>query len=416
MRTVEAVAAEVLAPELEQEHGRAFASLRIPAFRGWFIAQIFSGSAMMAQLVGQAWLVLHVLHGGGVALGAVSAVGFTPVLLGSAWAGARLAHVDVRRTLIATQVAAGAVAAIVGVLVVTGVVQMWMVFFFAVVNGCIFTFDGPARQLYIVNLVGRHRVASAVGLYEVIINASRLIGPAIGGVVLALAGVAACYFVNAASYVVPLVVLLRYRPHYEGDDPRPGLRTRDTLRAGLAYVRRTPAVAACLLMAAVAGMIFNTGTSIPVLATDTFGLGKAGLGALTACFGLGAIPGGIAAAYARTAHTGRQVRLLCLGSGVAVIAVAAAPSSVVAFPLMALVGFLSIWMIARANTLAQLWPTAGLSGPVMGLWTMVLPGLMPVTALVTGFTTQYVGPRAGYGIAGVFLCAAAVAGWRALAD
>ena len=85
MRTVEEVAAEVLAPQLEQEHGRAFASLRIPSFRSWFIAQIFSGSAMMAQLVGQAWLVLHVLHGGGVALGAVSAVGFTPVLLGSAW-------------------------------------------------------------------------------------------------------------------------------------------------------------------------------------------------------------------------------------------------------------------------------------------------------------------------------------------
>lgn len=412
----EAAVPTSLSAPTAQEHGRAFASLRIPSFRWWFVAQIFSGSGVMAQLVGQAWLVLHVLHGGGLALGALSAVGFTPVLLGSAWAGAHLQRVDIRKALIATQVAAGSVAVAVGVLVVTGVVRLWMVFVFAFANGCVSAFDAPARQLYVVNLVGRDRVASAVGLYEVIINASRVIGPASGGVVLALAGVGACFFVNAASYVPALVVLLRYRPHHNVDELPPKVRTRDTLRAGLAYVRRTPEVAACLLMAAVAGMIFNTGTSIPVLATHTFGLGKTGLGALTACFGVGAIPGGVAAAYSRNAPTGRRVRVLCLGSGLAVIALAYAPAREAAFPLMVLVGFLSIWMIALANTLVQLRPGASLRGPVMGLWTMVLPGLMPVTALITGATTQYAGARAGYGIAGVFLCAAAATGWRSLAD
>ncbi len=98
------------------------------------------------------------------------------------------------------------------------------------------------------------------------------------------------------------------------------------------------------------------------------------------------------------------------------IAFACAPNRAVAFPLMVLIGFFSIWMIAQANTLVQLRPGAGLRGPVMGLWTMALPGLMPVTALITGVTTQYAGPRIGYGIAGVFLSAAALAGWRALAD
>jgi MFS family permease len=403
-------------PAGEQEHGRAFASLKIPSFRAWFLAQILSGSGTMAQLVGQAWLILHVLHGGGFALGAVAAVGFLPVLLGGAWAGAHLHHVDVRRTLIATQVAAGSVAVTAGVLVVTGAVRLWMVFALAIANGCVSAFDAPARQLYVVELVGRDRVASAVGLYEVILNASRVIGPASGGVVLALAGISACFFANAASYVAPLVVLLRYRPHDDGERSPTKPRTRDTLRAGLAYVRRTPEVAAVLVIAAVSGMIFNTGTSIPVLATQTFGLGKTGLGLLTACFGIGAIPGGLAAAYSRNARLGRRARVLCLASGVAVIALASAPGRDAAFPLMVLVGFLSIWMIAVANTLAQLRPDASLRGPVMGLWTMVLPGLMPVTALVTGATTQYVGPRPGYGIAGVFLCAAALAGWRALAD
>jgi MFS family permease len=412
----EADVLEALSPSTGQQPGRAFASLRISSFRWWFFAQILAGSGLMAQLVGQAWLVLHVLHGGGLALGALSAVAFAPVLLGSAWAGAYLQNVDIRRTLIATQVAAGSVATLFGVLVATGAVRLWMVFALAFANGCVAAFDAPARQLYVVNLVGRDRVASAVGLYEVIINASRVIGPATGGVVLAVAGVAACCFVNAASYAAPLLVLLRFRPHDDVGDRPPRLRTRDTLRAGLAYVRRTPEIAACLLMAAAAGMIFNTGTSIPVLATQTFGLGKVGLGLLTACFGVGAIPGGLAAAYSRNLHLGRRARVLCLGSGLAVVAFAGAPVAAAAFPLLVLVGFLSIWMIAVANTIVQLRPADGLRGPVMGLWTMVLPGLMPVTALITGVTTQYVGPRAGYGIAGLFLCAAAFTGWRALAD
>lgn len=412
----EDIVLEALAASPVQEHGRAFASLRIPSFRWWFVAQIFSGSGVMAQWIGLAWLVLEVLHGGGLALGALSAVTFTPVLLGSAWVGAFLQHVDVRKALIATQIAAASIALTLGVLAASGAVRLWMVFVVAFANGCVSAFDAPARQLYVVDLVGRDRVASAVGLYEVIINASRVVGPASGGIVLALAGVAACFFVNAASYVAPLVVLLRFRPHHDTDERPAKVSVRDTLHAGLAYLRRTPEVAACLLMAAAAGMIFNTGASIPVLATHTFGFGKVGLGALTACFGLGAIPGGLAAAYSRGAGMGRRARVLCLGSGLAVIALASSPTPTAAFPLMVLVGFLSIWMIAVANTLAQLRPDPSLRGPVMGLWTMVLPGLMPVTALVTGVTTQYVGPREGYGIAGVSLCAAALAGWRALAD
>jgi MFS family permease len=398
------------------EHGGAAAALRLPAFRWWFVAQILSGSGLMAQLVGQAWLVLRVLDGGGLAIGALSACAFAPVLLGSAWAGARLQHLDVRRTLIATQAAGGTLALALAALVLGGSVELWMMFAFALVGGCVSAVDQPARQLYVVKLVGEGRVASAVGLYEVIVNASRVLGPAFGGVVLAVSGPAACFVVNAASFVPPLVVLLRFRPESAAQPPSHRARTAETLRAGIAYVRRTPAVAACLLMAAAGGMIFNTGASIPVLATETFGLGKAGLGALTASFGVGAIPGGIAAARSRDVALGPRVRILCLGAGIAVVALALSPSAALAFPLMLLVGFLSIWMIALANTLVQLRPGAGLRAPVMGLWVMALPGLMPVTALLTGAVTQYVGPRAGYGVAGVCLAGAALAGWQALAD
>jgi MFS family permease len=404
----------VTAAHVEQERGGAFASLRIPSFRWWFVAQILSGSGGMAQIVGQAWLVLHVLHKGGLALGVLSAVQFAPVLLGGAWAGALLTHLDVRRVLIATQIAGGGVALVLGVLVASGAVRLWMVLICAICNGCVFAIDQPARQLYVVELVGRDRIASAVGLFEVIINASRVIGPSSGGIVLTLFGTAACFFFNAASFLPPLVVLLLYRPREELEVRPARPRTRDALHAGLSYARRTPAIAACLLMAAAGGMIFNTGIALPVLATQTFGLGKGGLGAFTACFGIGAIPGGLAAAYTRGHAIGVRVRLLCLLTGLAVIAVSGAPVREVAFPLMLVVGFLSIWMIALANTLVQLRPDPGLRGPVMGLWTMVLPGLSPVTGLLTGAVTQYAGPRIGYGIAGVALSGAALVGWRAL--
>ena len=144
---------------------RAFASLRIRSFRWWFGSQILSGSGGMAQLVGQAWLVLHVLHGGGLALGVLSAAVFAPVLLGSAWAGARLQSFDIRHALIATQIGACAISAATGLLVATGVVKLWMVLALALASGCVQAVDQPARQLYVVNLVGRDRVASAVGLY-----------------------------------------------------------------------------------------------------------------------------------------------------------------------------------------------------------------------------------------------------------
>lgn len=401
-------------PAAPVESRHAFASLGIPSFRWWFAAQIVSGSGGMAQIVGQAWLVLHVLHGGGLALGALTAFTFAPVLVGGAWAGSWLQGRDVRRALIATQVAAAAVSTVTGVLVATGVVQLWMVFALALAAGCVLAVDSPARQLYVVDLVGRDRIASAVGLYEVIINASRLLGPALGGGVLAVFGVAACFAVNAASFIPPLAVLVHFRPQREGNAPERRSRPRQALREGLAYVRRTPAVSASILIAAPAGMIFNIGVALPVLATQTFGLGKVGLGALTACFGAGAIPGGFAAAYAKTHRLGTNTRLLTLGAGLAAVALASAPTAAAAFPLMACVGFLSIWMIALANTLVQVRTAPSLRGPVMGLWTMVLPGLMPVTALISGAVAQFVGPRAGYGIAGVLLVAVSLACWRAL--
>src|SRR5262249_6134663 len=145
------------------------------------------------------------------------------------------------------------VALLLGVLTSSGVIEMWMVFALAAAGGFVFAFDQPARQLYVIELVGRERVQSAVGLFEVILNASRVLGPAVGGIVIALFGVATGFYVNAATFVVPLLVLLWLKPHARPEHAaRPN--TLSALREGVRFVRHSPAIVACLGMAACAGM------------------------------------------------------------------------------------------------------------------------------------------------------------------
>jgi MFS family permease len=367
----------------------------------------------MAQAVGLAWLVLQ-LTGRGVDLGILSAISFGPVLVAGAWAGALLDRVDHRRVLIATQISFIAVASALWALTATGAIALWEVFAIAFASGFVFAIDSPARQVYVLELVGTERTASAVGLFEVIINASRVIGPATSGVLIATAGVSTCFAVNALSFVPPLYVLLRFRPDHR-ERPRAAARGWQAIREGLAHVRRQPAIAFTLVMAVASGFLFNVGVSLPVFATRSLGLGSVGYGGLTAAFGVGAIPGALAAGRTAGEPSGRRIRLLCVLTGASVAATALSPVPAVAFAGMALTGFLSIWFIALANTLVQLRADPRLRGRVMGLWTMALPGMNPLTALVAGAVTQAAGGRAGFGLGGAALVATGAIGWRALA-
>jgi MFS family permease len=411
-----AAAASTTAPA-EQSRWHAFASLRIRPFRWWFVAQILSGSGGMAQGVAQGYLIWQLTQKNAFETGFLVTAAMGPVLLASAYAGVLLDRLDVRKTLVGTQIAAGSFALVLGVLVSTGDVQVWMVFVLAVLNGFVFAIDQPARQLYVVDLVGRDRLSSAIGLYEVIINASRVIGPAVGGAMLAVASLSACFYINAISFVPPLVVLLAFRPEHVDRVAKPAkVGAWTALREGLHYVRHSTAICSCLVMAGAAGMVFSLGAPLLALASRTFHFGGSGYGALMSCFGLGAIPGGFAAAATKGEGLGRKVRMLCLLTGLAVLALALTPERWSAFPLIALVGFFSIWMIALANTLVQVRSDPALRGRVMGLWTMVLPGLAPISVPLSSAVSQYLGPRAGYGLAGVALAAASAVGWRALRD
>jgi MFS family permease len=396
---------------------RSFRSLETPAYRSWFYSQVLSASGTMTQGVAISWLLLR-LTGNGVDLGLLTACTFLPSLLLGPYAGALVDRVDRRKLLIITQALLLLFAAATAAVIAAGAVQAWMLFVVSALTGTVAAPDGTARQVYVIDLVGTERVASAVSLYEVILNVSRVAGPALGGVLLATAGAGACCAVNAASYGAPLIVLLLHKPAYvtalSGAAAARKGKTFADLRAGLRYARRHRPILVCLFLAAASGMLFSLGVSLPVFATRVFHLGGGGYGLMMAAFGVGALPGALLASAGPSRPSGRRVGGLALVTAAAVLGTALAPVAWMAFAGLAVVGCVSIWFIAAANTFVQLAADPGMRGRMMGLWTMALPGSNPVTGPSVGWVTQYVGPREGFGLAGLALAVVASAGWRAL--
>ena len=299
----------------------AFSSLKASAFRWWFLSQILSASGTMTQSVAQAWLVLR-LGGTGVALGAVTACTFGPLLLGGAWSGVLVDRFDRRRVLLGTQVSFILISSTLGVLTLLGSVRLWVVFVAAVAGGSVNALDQPARQVYVLELVGRDGMANAIGLNEVVMNASRVLGPAVGGALLVTAGVGACFLFNAATFIPPLLVLWHFRPAVSISTRR----QRSQVRKGLLYAWGQPAIHAVLFMAGFASCaLFNLGVALPLIATRVFHLGGGGYGLMLSTFGLGAVGGGVFATIGSTWPSGRSVRLLALVSGLAVLGTSFSP-------------------------------------------------------------------------------------------
>ncbi|MFC1419841.1 MFS transporter [Streptacidiphilus cavernicola] len=382
-------------------------------FRWWFGSQILSASGNATQVVALSWVVLQ-STGNAFWLSVLTVCSWGPMLLLGPWAGARVDRHDRRRILLLTQFLLMLAGLVLSLLDAVGALSLWIILAVSLCTGAVAALDSPARQVFIVDLVGRDGLAGAVGLWEVVVNASRVLGPALGGVLLATVGPGACFLVNAVALLGPLYVLWRLVPQADPASARPP-KERGAIRSGLRYAWHNPTVRACLPMAAAGGMLFTMGIALPVLATRTFHLGGGGYGALLSAFGLGALPGALLASATR-APTGPRVRVLAAATGGSVLLVAYSPFLFLAFAAMALAGFTSIWFIATANTLVQLRSAAEMRGRVMGLWSMALPGTVPITGFLVSGVIETLGARAGFACSGVALLLAAGLGWKALAD
>jgi MFS family permease len=391
-----------------------FSSLRNRNYRLYFIGQIISVSGTWMQRFAQAWLILGLTNNSGVALGVEAGLQFLPMLLFGAWGGVIADRFDKRRLLYATQAASAVLAFGLGSLVAFGTPTVALVYMFSVLLGFVNVFDNPARQTFVMEMVGREELPNAVALNSVVINSSRVVGPAVGGIVVATIGLAPCFFLNAASFVAVIVALAMMRA--DALLPAPTVpRAKGQLREGFRYVWSDRRVRTPLLMMAVIGTLaFNFSVITPLIAVKTFGLGAGGLGVLTAVMGLGAVLGGLAMASRHGVSTRRLIGL-GLAMGVAIILAGAAPTLAAEFAGQFAMGFMSFAFVATANTTLQLTSRPEMRGRVMALYAIAFLGSTPVGGPIIGWVCAQFGPRVGFYVGGVSaIIASATAGWSYL--
>jgi MFS family permease len=360
-------------------------------FRLFFFGQLVSVSGTWMQTLAQGWL-LGTLVGWDQAvvyIGLLGAVQFLPVLVFGLFGGIIADIWPKRRTVIATQVAAGLLALTLGGLDYFHVVAVWHIFVLAFLLGIVNAVDMPTRQSFVVEMVGRDDVANAVALNSAVFNGARIVGPAIAGILIAVLGTALCFVLNGLSYGAVVISLLAMR---DGDlmpadrlaVPRSLAAIRENLGEGLRYVWHTPVVLLAITVIGFVSMFgMNFNVVLPVMAARVLNVGSNGYGLLFASMGAGALIAALAVA------TLQRPRLRILIGGGMVLGVSELVlASTTAFPVaLAAVFFSGVGAIATAasaNSLIQITVPGPLRGRVMSVYTTVFAGSSPVGNGLTG--------------------------------
>jgi MFS family permease len=371
---------------------RSVGSLQVPNYRRWFAGQLVSISGNWMQIVAEMWLVLT-LTGSAFAVGLTTALQFLPILLAGAWGGLVADSVPKRRLLLVTQTLMAVPALTLFALSATGDVAAWMVMGLVLVRGLVLAVDMPARQSFVIEIVGSDRVVNAVGLQSVLIHTSRITGPAMAGLLIAGGGIELCFLLNALSFGGMILAL---RSLDTGDLAPPKLATREpgAIRSALKYVTRTPELAIPLGMMALVGTLgFNFQVLLPLFARDTFGGGATAYSALVVAMGAGAVAGALVTG-ARQRIGERLLVGSALGFGAFALLTAAAPTLTVAALTLVPLGAASVAFAAGINSTLQLAAEPHMRGRVMALYSIVFLGSTPIGGPITGLLSGAFGARA----------------------
>jgi MFS family permease len=377
---------------LTQGLRRSFDSLQVPNYRRYFTGQIVSLSGNWMQTVAEVWLILTLTQSG-VAVGLTTALQFLPMLLFAAWGGLLADRLDKRRLLCFTQAAMAVPSLGLLALTLSGVIQPWMVFALVFARGAVNAVDHPARQSFVIEMVGPDRVVNAVGLNSVLVHGARIAGPAVAGVLIAVVGVEPCFALNALTFGVMIWALRSMDPAALATPPRAPREPR-ALRAGLAYVKRTPQLAVPLgIMALVGTFGLNFQVILPLLARFTFDGGPGAYAALLAAMGAGSVIGAlITAAHGWTGL--KMVSRAAFVFGVLALLAAAAPTLFIAIPVLAGLGGAAVTFAAGVNSTLQLVVSEQMRGRVMALYAIVFLGSTPIGGPIAGFLSEAYSPRA----------------------
>lgn len=377
--------------KLTQSSGNPFAALRHRNFQLYFGGQLVSNAGTWMQIIAQGWLVYQLSHSD-LALGIVGFASAIPTLLVTPWGGVIVDRVPKRALLILTQSGAMMLAFILAALTFTGVVQEWHIVLLAAGLGLVNAFDAPARQAFVVEMVGREDLPNAIALNSIMFNSARVVGPAMGGLLLAIIGPAWCFTINGLSFFAVILGLwaMQFAPqksklHMES--------TWKQLTSGIRYVRDQPELSGLLLLA----LFFSTfgisySTILPAFVEQILKQGAAAYGWITAATGIGAVTGAfVIANHSGLRWRGKWLSVASLGFPV-VLGFFSFTKYFPASLILALglgVGFMV--QFTMINTLLQTRVKDHLRGRVMGLYTLTFFGFAPFGNLAVGALSERIG-------------------------
>jgi MFS family permease len=369
----------------EAASARVLGALRHRNYRLFFTGQIVSTVGTWMQSVAMPWLALELTHSG-VLVGLVLAAQFTPILLAGQFGGIVADRFHKRNVMLATQTAFTVPPFVLFLLTATGHAQYWMVIGAALAAGIINVFDVPARQAFIVEMVGKKDLTNAIALNSSVFNASAVIGPSLAGVVIALVGVPLCFLANSVSYLAAIVALLRMRDLPRREPPAHEERFFAHVAEGAAYARRTAEVGGLLVtVAAFSLFAMNRSTLLPLFADQVLGVGAQGFGFLLAAMGLGAVGGALTLAFFPELGANPRRQLWVAAIWVAAL-LEFSISRVFLLSLVTLfvAGYCQISFLATTNSRLQTVTPDHLRGRVMALYMQAFAGVSPIGNVQAG--------------------------------
>lgn len=389
---------------------KTFRSLRSYNYRVWAAGALVSNIGTWMQRTAQDWLVLTELTDSkATAVGIVMSLQFGPSLLLLPLTGYVADRYDRRKVLMATQTAMGLLALGLGLLTLAGMVQLWHVYLFALLLGCVTAFDAPARQTFVSELVGEVDLTNAVALNSTSFNAARMVGPAVAGVLIASAGTGWVFVINALSYLSVLLSLAMLRVdalYRSGKAPR----AEGGLLAGLRYVWSRPDLKTVLFMLFLLGTFgLNFPIFISTMAVGPFQAGASHFGGLSSALAVGSVAGALFTASRAQPHIARLINSsLIFGIGCALAAIT--PSYGLFGFVLFFIGISAQTFTTSINTVVQLSTEPAMRGRVMAILLAILMGATPLGAPAVGWVADTYGPRWALGVGATAGIASAIVG------
>jgi MFS family permease len=385
-----------------------FLSLKIRNYRLYFIGQAISLSGTWIQTIAQDWLVLQITHSG-TQLGIVSAFQFLPILILGPWGGVIADRFPKRKVLYITQTLYGILALILGTLVLTHSIQIYMIYILALCLGLVNVINNPTLQTFVPEMVGKENLQNAVSLNVTEVNLARAVGPALAGILIVAVGIGWCFMLNGISYIAVLIAFFMMREKELQHTMRVEKKSGQ-LMEGLRYVRSNSILLGTLVMMAIIGTLsYEFSIILPLIAQYTFHGNAGSYASLVAATGLGAVVGGLFVAGRKNASQ-KMLIASALGFGISLTIAAIMPSIFLMILVMFIAGIFSFNFISLGNIILQTESKPEMRGRVMALWSVAFLGSTPIGGPIIGWIGEHIGPRYGLAVGGIAAIVAAIIG------